>query len=100
AVTILAPFEELTRQVSFSDALVSDVIPVITVLQRQLFKETDEEQGIKTMTSTLLTAVQKRFADMEQNPLFSTFASRAKVVSGSDYCEVIFLQEETGRISV
>lgn len=33
---VLAPFEELTRKVSSSDALVSDVIPAVTVLQRLL----------------------------------------------------------------
>ncbi|XP_036417200.1 zinc finger BED domain-containing protein 4-like isoform X1 [Colossoma macropomum] len=71
-VTILTPFEELTRQVSSSDASASDVIPAITVLQRLLSKEADEEPGINTMKRTLLTAVQKRFADVEQIQLFST----------------------------
>lgn len=66
-VNVLAPFEEMTRQVSSSDALASDVI---TVLQRLLLKQMDEDHGIKTMKSTLLDALQRRFSNMEQNPLY------------------------------
>ncbi|XP_073470760.1 zinc finger BED domain-containing protein 4-like [Aquarana catesbeiana] len=68
-VNILAPFEEMTRQVSCSDAFASDVIPAVTVLQKVLAK-VDEDQGIKTMKSTLLAALQKRFSDTERNPLY------------------------------
>ncbi|KAJ8404125.1 hypothetical protein AAFF_G00344750 [Aldrovandia affinis] len=69
-ITVLAPFEELTRQVSSSDASVSDVIPAVTVLQRLLAQETDEDRGIRTMKNTLLAAVKKRFSDVEKNPLY------------------------------
>ncbi|KAJ8412329.1 hypothetical protein AAFF_G00145960 [Aldrovandia affinis] len=48
-ITVLVPFEELTRQVSSSDASASDVIPAVTVLQRLLAKETDEDRGIRTL---------------------------------------------------
>ncbi|KAJ8410547.1 hypothetical protein AAFF_G00194510 [Aldrovandia affinis] len=68
-ITVLAPFEELTRQVSSSDASASDVIPAVTVLQKWLAKETDEDRGIRTMKNTLLAAVKKRLSDME-NPLY------------------------------
>lgn len=69
-INILAPFEELTRHVSCSDSFASDVIPAVTVLQRLLSKEVDEDHGVKTMKNTLLGALQKRFSDMEQNPLY------------------------------
>ncbi len=69
-VNVLAPFEEMTCQVSSSDALASDVIPAVTVLQRLLLKQMDEDHGIKTMKSTLLDALQRRFSNMEQNPLY------------------------------
>ncbi len=69
-VNVLAPFEEMTRQVSSSDALASDVIPAVTVLQRLLLKQMDEDHGIKTMKSTLHDALQRRFSNMEQNPLY------------------------------
>ncbi|XP_016369499.1 zinc finger BED domain-containing protein 4-like [Sinocyclocheilus rhinocerous] len=60
----------MTRQVSSSDALASDVIPAVTVLQRLLLKQMNEDHGIKTMKSTLLDALQRRFSNMEQNPLY------------------------------
>lgn len=69
-INILAPFEELPRHVSCSDSFASDVIPAVTVLQRLLSKEVDEDHGVKTMKNTLLGALQKRFSDMEQNPLY------------------------------
>ncbi|XP_058614380.1 uncharacterized protein LOC131528929 [Onychostoma macrolepis] len=70
-VNVWAPFEEMmTRQVSSSDALASDVIPAVTVLQRLLLKQMDEDHGIKTMKSTSLDALQRRFFNMERNPLY------------------------------
>lgn len=67
---MLAPFEELTRQVSCSAASASEVIPAVTVLRRLLAKETEEDRGIRTMKSTLLAAVNKRFSEVERNPLY------------------------------
>uniref|UniRef100_A0A8C1CSZ4 FCP1 homology domain-containing protein n=1 Tax=Cyprinus carpio carpio TaxID=630221 RepID=A0A8C1CSZ4_CYPCA len=69
-INALAPFEEMTRQVSSSDALASDIIPAVTVLQRLLLKQMDEDHRIKTMKSTSLDALQRRFSNMEQNPLY------------------------------
>ncbi|XP_021170026.2 zinc finger BED domain-containing protein 4 [Fundulus heteroclitus] len=69
-VVVPAPFEELTRKVSCSDALASDVVPAVTVLLRILNRETEEDQGIKTMKSTLAAAVKRRFTDMEKIPLY------------------------------
>ncbi|XP_041825202.1 zinc finger BED domain-containing protein 4-like [Melanotaenia boesemani] len=69
-VSVLAPFEELTRKVSSSDSLASDTIPAVTVLLRLLNRETDEDHGIKTMKATLAAAVKRRFIDTEKNPLY------------------------------
>ncbi|XP_053571558.1 uncharacterized protein LOC128661312 [Bombina bombina] len=49
-LNILGPFEELTCQ--------------------RVLSKVDEDHGIKTMKSTLLAALQKRFSDAEQNPLY------------------------------
>ncbi|KAK7929216.1 hypothetical protein WMY93_005611 [Mugilogobius chulae] len=51
---VLSPFEELTKVVSRETATAADVIPAIT----------------GTMKRTLLDAVEKRFADVETEPLF------------------------------
>ncbi|XP_026087257.1 zinc finger BED domain-containing protein 4-like [Carassius auratus] len=70
-VTVLGPFEELTRKVSSSEAMAADVIPAVTVLQRFLSRETDDDHGIKTMKGTLAAAVRRRFSDVEEQPLYS-----------------------------
>ena len=71
SMTVLAPFEALTKKVSSSDALASDVIPAVTVLLRILSEPREEDRGIKTMKATLAAAVKTRFSDTERNPLYS-----------------------------
>lgn len=78
---ILDPFEEMTRQMSSSDASVSDVFPAVAVLPRLLLKQMDEDQGNRTMKSTLLAALQKRFTNMEKNPLYCI----STLIQGSYY---------------
>ncbi|KAJ4939549.1 hypothetical protein JOQ06_028997 [Pogonophryne albipinna] len=56
---VLAPFEELTRDVSNPTASAADVIPAITALKRVLSREKTTDQGVRTMKSTLLEAVEK-----------------------------------------
>lgn len=56
-VTVLEPFEELTRHISSATSSAADVISVITVLKHLLAQENSTESGIKTMISTLLQAV-------------------------------------------
>ncbi|KAL0192345.1 hypothetical protein M9458_010641, partial [Cirrhinus mrigala] len=71
AVTVLAPFEEVTKQISSSTSSVAEVIPSVTVLKRLLARESQEDTGIKTMKTTLLEAVKKRFATIEEEPLYA-----------------------------
>ncbi|KAF3840380.1 hypothetical protein F7725_019097 [Dissostichus mawsoni] len=68
---VLAPFEELTRDVSNPTASAADVIPAITALKRVLSREKTTDQGVRTMKSTLLEAVETRFAEVEEKPLYS-----------------------------
>uniref|UniRef100_A0A8C5PW74 BED-type domain-containing protein n=1 Tax=Leptobrachium leishanense TaxID=445787 RepID=A0A8C5PW74_9ANUR len=91
-VNILAPFEELTRQVSSSEAFASDVIPTVAVLHRMLSKEADEDHGIKTMKSTLLGALKKRFSETEQNPLYCIAS-----LLDPRYKDRFFLNADSGR---
>lgn len=70
-ITVLAPFEELTRQMSSSTSSAAEVIPSVTVLKRLLSRENEEDTGIKTMKTTLLEAVQKRFKTIENEPLYA-----------------------------
>lgn len=61
---LLASFEELTQQISSSSATAADVIPSIKALTRLLEKTADSDHGVKTSQTTLLEAVQRRFADI------------------------------------
>ncbi|KAJ8347384.1 hypothetical protein SKAU_G00287850 [Synaphobranchus kaupii] len=70
-IEVLAPFEELTRVVSAETATAAVVIPAITVLKCVLSREHSTDQGIKTMKSTLLEAVERRFSQVETEPLYS-----------------------------
>lgn len=70
-LTLLAPFEELTKEISSSTATAADVIPAITVLKRLLEKRADTDFGVGTTKATLLEAVQRRFSDVEKEPLYT-----------------------------
>ena len=66
--TTAQPAKQNTSEVKVHrslDALASDVIPAVTATEVVT-------ERLKPMNHTLLTAVQKWFSDVEQNPLFST----------------------------
>ncbi|KAK0151882.1 Zinc finger BED domain-containing protein 4 [Merluccius polli] len=69
-ITLLSPFEQLTREVSSSEASAADVIPSVRALRRLLSKQTDTDHGVKTTKTTLLEAVNKRFDQIECDPMF------------------------------
>ena len=68
-VALLEPFEEITRQISSDDATLADVIPVVTTLQMTL-EQHDNDSGVQTMKSVLLSNIKDRFAGMYDQPLF------------------------------
>lgn len=70
-LTILAPFEELTKEISSSSATASDVIPAITALKQLLERQADTDHGVGTAKATLLEAVVRRFSNIEHKPLYS-----------------------------
>ena len=69
-ITLLAPFEQLTRDISASEASAADVIPSVIALKRLLSKAVDTDQGVKTTKAKLLESVDKRFTECQYNPLF------------------------------
>lgn len=70
-ISCLGQFEEFTRKVSSATASAADVIPRVTVLKRLLSKETEADSGIKTMKKTLFEAIDKRFSNLEDGPLYT-----------------------------
>ena len=69
-ITLLSPFEQLTRKVSSSEASAADVIPSVRALRCLLSKQTDTDHGVKTTKTTLLEAVNERFYQIECDPMF------------------------------
>lgn len=52
--TLLAPFEELTREISSHTATAADVMPSVVALKRFLNKTAETDSGVKTTKSALL----------------------------------------------
>lgn len=69
-ITLLSPFEQLTREVSSSEASAADVIPSVTALRRLLSKQADTDHGVKTTKTSLLEAVNRRFDQIQYDPMF------------------------------
>ncbi|KAL2095534.1 hypothetical protein ACEWY4_007682 [Coilia grayii] len=70
-ITLLEPFEQLTRDVSFAEATAADVIPGVVSLTRLLAKTDESDQGVQTAKHTLLEAVSKRFDGVQTEPLYA-----------------------------
>lgn len=70
-LTLLSPFEQLTREISASEASAADVIPSVRALTRLLRKDVDTDRGVKTTKTTLLEAINKRFDQIEFDPIYS-----------------------------
>ena len=69
-ITLLSPFEQLTRNISSSEASVADVIPSVRALRRLLSKAADTDHAVKTTKTALLESVNKRFSEYEFNDTF------------------------------
>ena len=69
-LTILQPCEEMTRNISKATATTADVIPSVQALTRLLKQNVPTDHGVKTTKETLLKAVQRRFGDIEEKPLY------------------------------
>ncbi|GLD65583.1 zinc finger BED domain-containing protein 4-like protein [Lates japonicus] len=67
-ITVLTPFEEVTRQMSSSTSSVAKLIPSVTVLKWLLTQEKQEDTRIKTMKGNPLEAVQESFRTTKVEP--------------------------------
>lgn len=65
-LSVLRPFEELTREMSAENACISTVLPAVMTLKRFIHNETDN-RGIKQMETRMLTSLQDRFEGLEGN---------------------------------
>ncbi|KAL1278883.1 hypothetical protein QQF64_025556 [Cirrhinus molitorella] len=69
-ITLLAPFEQLTREISSAEASAADVIPAVVALTRLLGKSSDADRGVRTAKEILLKAVSDRFSGVQCEPLY------------------------------
>ncbi|XP_071036960.1 zinc finger BED domain-containing protein 4-like, partial [Parasteatoda tepidariorum] len=69
-IKLLQPFEEITKQISSSKSLISEVIPMVVTLQRYLLKSA-EVSGIGTMKEALEKNIHKRFSTIQLNKHYS-----------------------------
>lgn len=65
-VDILEPFEEATKWLSFHDASISMVVPIVTSITESL-KTTSADHGVITMKRALMEAMNRRFAHVEED---------------------------------
>lgn len=69
-VTLLAPFEQLTREISSHRASAADVIRFVVALKRLLSKEAETDSGVLTAKRTLLQTVNDHFENAFSEPLY------------------------------
>ena len=65
-VSLLKPIEEVTKMISTNSTCISAVIPLVRILERMLTKHDDDDAGIRTMKSEMLTSLECRFNHIEQ----------------------------------
>ena len=65
--SIYKPIEEVTMMISTNSACISTVMPSVRILERMLNKQDDDDDaGIRTMKSEILTSLEWRFNYIEQ----------------------------------
>lgn len=69
-LNLLKPFEEITKQISSSRSLISEVIPILTALKLYLSKSGDFF-GVGTIKDTLLQNLEKHFASIQDKEHYS-----------------------------
>lgn len=63
---LLRPFEEVTRTVSSTESIISDVIPIVAALKKKLSIDSDI-YGVGTTKEALLENITRRFENIEKN---------------------------------
>lgn len=74
-VTLLKPFEEITKLASAEDSIISEVIPLVSTLKAYLSQESQSFFGIGTLKDELQNNLHKRFHEIfgKDHLLIATF---------------------------
>lgn len=76
-ITLLASFEQLTRDTSSAEASAADVVPAVVALTRLLGRPSDTDRGVQTTKTTLLEAVNRRFNGVHCEALLDDMSGSA-----------------------
>ena len=63
-ISLLQPIEELTKMISTNSACISAVIPLVRILE--MLNKHDDDAGIRTMKSEILSSLESRLNCIEQ----------------------------------
>ena len=66
-IAALEPVKEITKMISTDVASISVLIPLVKILQKTLGKH-DNDSGIKTTKTVMLTSLERRFSDYHLLP--------------------------------
>lgn len=70
-LALLKPVDDITRKLSANNSIISEVIPIIKMLQCFLNKNNEVFVGVGTMKTELITQISTRFASIEKNNLYN-----------------------------
>ena len=65
-LTVLQPFQDATKMLSYQDASISLAIPIVTGIMKSL-NVTHDDHGVKTMKRKLMENMGRRFAGIEED---------------------------------
>ena len=66
-VTLLEPFQRLTKEFSKKESTLSEVIPFVSMLKMELSTLSEQDRGVKTSKGGLLQSLNNRFKDIYEN---------------------------------
>ena len=67
-IAALEPVEEITKMISTRAASISELISLVKILQKAVGKH-DDDSGIQTIKTEMLTSLERRFDDIEESKL-------------------------------
>ena len=70
-VSLLKPFDDVTKDISAESSCVSETIPFVSTLKVMLSSTTEDDQGVKSMKASLLAELKSRFDRLQYNELYA-----------------------------
>ena len=68
-ISLIKPFEELTKTISSAESCLSDVIPLVLTL-KVVLTNVIKSKGVSRMTETLMKEMNDRFENLENDDAY------------------------------